>query len=84
MLITIIKDFTYNERLKQKITVLKRRKNSTTFELDLNKYCRLAPGEYNITFKCISQDTPLIPIEVYEKKKRVHFDITLLKAFYIL
>ncbi len=66
---TIIKDYSIQKETKPTMKMLKRKKDLTQIELDLSNYCILSPGEYNIKFKYLSNETPSIAIEIYKKNK---------------
>jgi hypothetical protein len=66
----IIKDYN-NVQNRRKATKkpLYREKDCTEIDLLLNKYIALKPGEYNLNFRYLSNETPSIAIEVYKKSR---------------
>lgn len=62
---TVIKDYNISQKLKPTKKPVNRSKDCSKIELDLNKYCQLSSGEYNVRFKYLSNETPSVAIEIY-------------------
>jgi hypothetical protein len=61
----VIKNYNIIQQLKPTKKPLYRSEDGTKIELVLNKHYKLLPGEYNIRFKYLSNETPSVAIEIY-------------------
>jgi|GEM_PF-5458125 len=61
----IIKDYGNLNKIKPAKRQKIKSTRMTRVELNLNEYCQLKPGEYNVRFKYLSNETPSVAIEIY-------------------